>query len=290
MIRFEGLNQNDKSKDALISSHYSTIEKTIPISEKESNELIEKLQNLKSKIKSTTNQKERVELYSECLQILRDYNILPESFTVDSLLKTTEELNKRIYQDTDKTPRILEKILTRNEESVKIQNNENNSFQPLANGINNAETRLDFGSVFFVLNFLSEMTPWNMFIPILIADGNEIEINLADLPIGQALIQLFPDKYDDYSFIFGWTAGIGYAELLLIPGFDLIGGQASFSWPTATPMYLYIYAGASIIIPIAYGTCSITILLDKGPKQVPVPLIDVGLFGSIATVHMPYEK
>jgi len=83
---------------------------------------------------------------------------------------------------------------------------------------------------------------------------------------------------------------IGYVELLFTPGSTIFLGQALLSWPKAEIMQPYLYAGSSAVIPMGYGTIWITFLLDRGPKQVPIPIFDIGLFASLVTVHMPYYR
>jgi hypothetical protein len=207
---------------------------------------------------------------------------------MEALLETTHLISEKISSNKDSLPLCIRNRLPKNIGLTDVKTDENMSLL-LDNNVNQGETRLDVGSVFFVFMLLSEMTPWNVFIPFLFATGNETVVNMTDFPIGRALVELIPDS-EDYTFPIGWTASIGYAEFLSIPGNALIGGQALFSWPRAIPMHLYIYGGASIIIPIAYGTTSLTILLDRGPRQVPIPLLDVGIFVSVLTVHMPYAR
>jgi len=267
---------------------YTTLEERISIPSDISNELVTSLENLNQQIEKSTNQEEKIALYSDCLRLLRNNDILPDSFTMDALLETTHQLREKISENKDAFPSWIRNRLPKNSGLNDVEIAGDEPF-PLDNNVNQGETRLDIGSAFFIFMVLSEMTPWNVFIPFLFATGNETVFNMTDFPIGRALAEVIPYS-EDYTFPVGWTAAIGYAELLAIPGNALIGGEALFSWPRAIPMLLYIYSGASVIIPIAYGTASLTILLDRGPRQVPIPLIDIGIFGSILTVHMPYAR
>jgi len=266
---------------------YTTFEESISIPSDISNELVTSLEKLNQQIEKSKNQEEKIALYSDCLQLLRNNDILPDGFTMEAILETTHQISEKISENRDAFPIWIRNRLPKNYGLNDVGIGDEPF--PLDNNVNQGETRLDVGSAFFVFMVLSEMTPWNVFMPFLFATGNETVFNLTDFPIGRVLSEIIPYS-EDYTFPVGWTAAIGYAEVLAIPGNALIGGQTLFSWPKAIPMLLYIYSGASIIIPIAYGTASLTILLDRGPRQVPIPLVDIGIFGSVLTVHMPYAR
>ncbi len=294
IIRFETyiLKDEESNKNTLNSRfnepQYDTIEKNISIPHDISEELITTLTDLKAKILTSESQEEKISLYSDCLKLLREHNILPDSFTIESLLKTTEEITQIIYQNKEILPKIFHKVLYNNANRVNIEEKKCYTTTPFGIDVNPGESRLDIGSVFFILSFLSMMTPWPI-VPNPIGDGDVIEISITDLAIGQALIDMFPNC-ENITFLLGWIGGFGYAMLYSIAGNSLIGGQALYSWPSGIPMYPYLYSGASLILPVGLITGSLTLLMDRGPKQVPIPLLELAIVGSIITVHMPYAK
>ena len=266
---------------------HSVYEQTITISKEESIELEAQLELLKSQIEQTNNQEQIITLYEQSLELLKEYGILPESFTLEALQKTTGEITQKIRENQNFISRLFKNKLS-SLELAKNKRSLNNDIQPL-NNVNPGETRLDFGSAFFIVTLLAEINPWNI-VPNPPMWGEAIEVNITDFTLGQALVDMTDGRIENYTFPIGAIAGIAYALMYTIPGNALLGGEALFSWPSAKPMYLYIYSGASIIIPIGLATCSLTVLLDRGPRQVPIPLFDAAVVGSLLTVHMPYSR
>jgi len=272
----------------LFQKKYSVYEQKISISTKDSIELETQLEFLKSKLENAKNQEEKIALYTSSFELLKEYTILPESFTIEALQKSTSEITQKLRENKDIFPRIFQNKLSK----LQLTNNKelmNNDVQPFDNNVQPGDARIDIGSAFFIVTLLSEINPWNI-VPNPLSWGNATEINITDFTFGQALVDMTNGNIENYSFPIGWTAGIGNAILYTIPGNALVGGEALLSWPSATPMLLYIYSGSSLIIPIGFITCSLTILLDRGPRQVPIPLFDAAVVGSLLTVHMPYSK
>jgi hypothetical protein len=173
-------------------------------------------------------------------------------------------------------------------DSVNLNEDINHHSPSIENNVNPGEFRLDVVSAFFVLTIFSEMSPWRI-VPNPDGYGNETVVNLSDLTFGQVLVDMLP-YMENYTFMIGFGGGVGYAMLYSIPGNALVGGQAFFSWPQAIPMNLFIYSGSSLIIPIGLATGFLTILLDRGPRNLPIPIIDVAIVGSMLAVHMPYSR
>jgi hypothetical protein len=294
LIKFETItpDQEHRSNRCLLKPNtnnikYSTLENSIYIPSEIAEKLVEELEHLKEKIENSESEGDTIDYYSNCLQLLHEYNILPESFSIESLIITIDELTKIMYENMNIFPKIMQKHLWNYQKNFNIR--EESKLSPESNNnVNVGETRLDIGSAFFILNVLSIMTPWNI-VPNPPGIGDVIEINITDLTIGKAFVEMFPGS-ENYTFLLGWVAGVSYAYLYSIPGNSLIGGQALFSWPKAIPMYTYIYSGASIIIPIGLLYGSLTIMLDRGPRQVPIPLFEAAVIASILTVHMPYAR
>lgn len=294
LIKFETINPNHEYrlnrcmlKPNTKNIKNSTLENSIFIPSEIAEKLVGELEHLKEEIENSKSEGDKIVYYSNCLKLLHEYNILPESFSIESLINTMDELTRIMYENMDIFPKKMQKHLMDNQkifdffEKSKLSSESNNN-------VNVGETRLDIGSAFFILNVLSIMTPWNI-VPNPPGVGDVIEININDLTIGKAFVDMFPGS-ENYTFLLGWIAGVGYAYLYAIPGNSLIGGQALFSWPKAVPMYTYIYSGASVIIPIGLLFGSLTIMLDRGPRQVPIPLFEAAVIASILTVHMPYAK
>ena len=265
----------------------TAFKKEIPISKEISDTLVEDLQELKVRIEASNSQREKIGLYSNCLELFIDHGILPESFTIDTLLKTTQELTLNLYENQEKLPNFLKNRLPNSNIAWNDKKSSNN-YVSLNNNIDPGDFRLDIGSAFFVFSILSEMIPFNI-VPNPPADGDVIVFNLTDFPIGETLVELFP-YLKSYKFPVGWVLRpFGFTEILF-SGNAIIGGQTLLTWPDGEPMYTFLYIGSSIIIPITFMTGSITVLLDRGPKQVQVPLFDIGIFASALTVHMPYSR
>jgi len=274
------------------AQHSSNIfEKKISISKDNLNIIRDELEQLKKELQTVKNQNEKIRIYSDCLKILRDNRILPEEFTMEMIVQSVEEFTLNLYKHKNMLPNVIKNRLPATINNLVDKQIVNTNKFTYENNVNPGEFRLDFASAFFVLALLSEMIPFNI-VPNPDAFGEVINLNLIDFPIGQVLVDLFPDsELENVVFPVGWVLRpFGYAEFLFIPGNAIIGGQTLFSWPEGIPMHQFFYSGSSLIIPIAFATISLTILLDRGPNNVQVPLFDFGIFLSTLTVHMPYAR
>lgn len=285
IIRLTAAQKNSNNNFLIQKDKVTSIEVKIQLNSDDALELIEKLEEINEKIKNSKSDQEQIDLYSRCFELLQEHDILPDGFSIDMLIETAKEISRIISKDINNNKRFS---------LNRLNNNQVNNFRDdgsigSLSKIHQGETRIDIATGFFVLTFFSAFSPWNVFIPILVADGDVYEIPFTDLPIGRFLADIFENLENDV-FLLGWTLALGYTEIISVPGNGIIGGQAALSLPSGTPIYTFLDVGSSLIVPMAYGTGSLTILYDRGPKQLPVPLIDIGLFGSVAAIHMPYSR
>jgi hypothetical protein len=247
----------------------------VRLSSEEADYIVDAIKKLDAKLGNADTPSEIVSIVKKKMKVLRDGGILPPSFTLENLNKTAEMLRDLA----------LDFFNIEIPETAKNRNNNNGK----DGGFKFGWGYIGLGSGFVLICPMGVMVPSNFGTFVRIAGvplctGNVTEIHLFNVTDPET------GKSVPWNLTVGWVADASYFRVITCSSITLgialsVIGVGSGEDIIGSDTY---FLGSFVSVWGPSVAASITILLRRGPRSVPIPIVDFGFVGTSFVMILPF--